>query len=432
MSDLQAHIWSTPLVDTHDHQWREEEYLRTPVDVLVELFDNYVTADLVVAGASPEAVKRLLDASEPDVRARFAGVQKAWEACQFTGYGEAVRLIARTAFGIEAITPDALEQAQRGMGHRRNPGERLRILKEFGNLDHVQVDHFSRPVEPDPSGPEFFLYDISWAALAQGDVDAESLQRETGVEVKDLASLRRAMEVVFERYGRFAIAVKSQHAYARTLEWHPREDSEAEAVLQKVLRRQEVSLQEKLCLGDWCWARGVELAGEYQLPFKTHTGYYAGWGRMPVHYIPAGNMWELLATYPGTRFVLMHIAYPYCDELVALAKRYPNVYVDMCWAWSIDPYSAGDFLRRFLHTVPINKLFAFGGDSRLPWATVAYATQARQGIWQALQAEVSDGSLSEKQAMHMATRVMRENQYECFDIVGRRQNILQALGGQTA
>ena len=36
----------------------------------------------------------------------------------------------------------------------------------------------------------------------------------------------------------------------------------------------------------------------------------------------------------------MHIAYPYSDELVALAKHYPNVYVDMCWAWSIDPYSA--------------------------------------------------------------------------------------------
>lgn len=80
MTDLQHHIWTTPLVDTHEHQLIEEEYLRTPADVLVELFDNYVTADLVVAGATPDAVKRLLDASDPDVRARFEGVRAAWEA----------------------------------------------------------------------------------------------------------------------------------------------------------------------------------------------------------------------------------------------------------------------------------------------------------------------------------------------------------------
>jgi len=429
MSDLRAQIWSTPMVDTHEHQCREEDYLQTPVDVLVELFDNYVTADLVVAGASPEAVGCLLDASIRDVRARFEGVQEAWEACHHTGYGEAVRLIARLAFGIDSITPDTLEEAQSRMNHSRTAGERLRILKDFGNLDHVQVDHFRRPVEPDPSGPEFFLYDIAWAAFSQGEIEVEGIYREAGVEVKDLASLRRAMEAIFDSYGRYAIAVKSQHAYGRTLEWHSRNDSDAEAVLAKLLRGQPITPEEKLCLGDWCWARGVELAGDYNLPFKTHTGYYAGWGRMPVHYIPAGNMWELLASYPKTRFVLMHIAYPYSDELVALAKRYPNVYVDMCWAWSIDPYSAGDFLRRFLHAAPVNKLFAFGGDTRLPWAAVAYATQARQGLWQALQAEVDEGSLTEAQAMKVATRLMRENQYECFDISGRRHNIRQAVSG---
>ncbi len=427
MSDLQEHIWTTPLVDTHEHQRTEQDYLKTPVDVLVELFDNYVTADLVVAGASPEAVKKLMDASDPDIKGRFEGVRRAWEACQHTGYGEAVRLIAKIAFGIDSISPETLDEAQRRSRNTRQPGERLRILKEFGNLDHVQIDHFRRTVQPDDSAPEFFLYDISWAAFCQGDIDAAAIAQESGVEVKDLTSLRRAMEAIFDRYGRFAIAVKAQHAYGRTLRWYPREDSEAEAVLQKVLRQQPVTPEEKLCLGDWCWARGVELAAEYNLPFKTHTGYYAGWGRMPVHYIPAGNLWELLATYPKTRFVLMHIAYPYSDELVALAKRYPNVYVDMCWAWSIDPYSAGDFLRRFLDAAPINKLFAFGGDTGLPWAAVAYATQARKGLLRALQAEVKEKNMTEREAMAVATRVMRQNQYECYDIEGRRANILHVM-----
>jgi uncharacterized protein len=86
----------------------------------------------------------------------------------------------------------------------------------------------------------------------------------------------------------------------------------------------------RLCLGDWCWARGVELAIEHDLPFKLHTGYYAGSGHMPVDRIRSGNLWALLSRYPTARFVLMHIAYPYSDELVALAKHCPNVWVDLC------------------------------------------------------------------------------------------------------
>ena len=149
--------------------------------------------------------------------------------------------------------------------------------------------------------------------------------------------------------------------------------------------RKDVSDEDRLCLGDWCWARGVELAIEHDLPFKLHTGYYAGHSRMPVDYIRGGNLCPLLAAYPDARFVLMHIAYPYSDELVALAKHYPNVYADLCWAWSIDPFSASNFVRQFIHAVPANKLFLFGGDTGWPTAAVAYAHQARLWFTRALQ-----------------------------------------------
>ena len=55
-------------------------------------------------------------------------------------------------------------------------------------------------------------------------------------------------------------------------------------------------------------ARGVELTIEHNLPFKIHTGYYAGNDRMPVRRIPAGNMCALFARYLDAKFVLMHIS----------------------------------------------------------------------------------------------------------------------------
>lgn len=427
MTQLAHHITSLPLCDTHEHLHSEREYVEDGPDLLQNLFGNYVPADLVVAGAAQADVDALLDKTNPDVRGRFQAVQPAWEAVRHTGYGEAVRLIARLVYGLDELTASGIEAAQARHAELRQPGQRLRLLREVANLDHVQVDDFVRPCLPDSSGPDFFLYDISWASFSSGTPDLDPLAEETDVEVRDLSTLRCAMEVVFEQNAAVAVAVKSQHAYNRTLQWRQRTDREAAQALAGYLHDPANQPEaDRLCLGDWCWARGVELAIEHDLPFKLHTGYYAGHSRMPVDYIRAGNLCGLLARYLDARFVLMHIAYPYSDELVALAKHYPNVYVDLCWAWSIDPYSARDFVRRFVHAAPANKLFIFGGDTGWPAASVAYAHQARAWLTRALQAEVDEGLLAEGEAIALATRFMHDNQAACFRLAEKKATLRQA------
>jgi predicted TIM-barrel fold metal-dependent hydrolase len=423
MTDLSQHIQETTLMDTHEHLRKEAEYTENGPDVLHDLFGNYVQADLIVAGATQEAVAKLLDSRNPDIEARWAGISAAWQHCQYTGYGESVRLIAKYAYGMDEINLAAIAAAAERNRQLRQPGERLRILKEEGNLDHVQIDDFVWACLPDQSGLDFFLYDLSWAQFCNGEIQVEDLFKETGVNVIDLKTLRGGMEALFDKYGTCAIAVKAQHAYDRTLLWLERSDSDVERVLQKHLSGNDLSEADRLCLGDWCLARGVELAIQHNLPFKIHTGYYAGQGKMPVERIKPGHLCGLLQRYPQARFVLMHIAYPYNDELVAIAKHYPNVYVDMCWAWSINPYAAADFVRRLIHAVPINKLFVFGGDTGWPNAAVAYATQARAWLTRALQVEINDGDLRESQAIALATRLMCGNQKDCFDLEGTRAAI---------
>ncbi len=426
-TDLTYHIDSVRLVDTHEHLRREEDWVENGPDILQDLFGNYVPADLHTAGASPEAMRNLMDPAQ-GIADRFAGIREAWEATQFTGYGEAVRLVAKHIYGIDELTGAALEDAQGTLATIRTPGKRYHILHDLANLDHIQTDDFSWQCTPDTSGPDFFLYDLSWATFCNGQIDPNLIQDETGIEVNGIGTLRQALAAIFEKHAPCAIAVKSQHAYNRTLLWRERSDADAETALNAVLTQPADAIDEatRLCLGDWCWARGVELATEHNLPFKIHTGYYAGNDRMPVHRIPAGNMCDLFARYLDAKFVLMHIAYPYNDELVALAKHYRNIWVDFCWAWSIDPYSSRDFLRRCIHAVPSNKLFAFGGDTAWPTSAMAYAIQARTEIKRALEAEIAEGYLTEKQAMGLATRLMRTNQYDCFDIAGTRANIAKA------
>ena len=427
-TDLETHINETPLCDTHEHLRKENDFVENGPDVLQDLFGNYVCADLVVAGASPEAANELVNSNNPDVKARFEGIRGAWEAVRHTGYGEAVRLIGQHIYEMDELSPEGIEAAQATNEELRKPGQRLRILKELGNLDHVQTDDFCWSCLPDESGPDFFFYDISWAAFCGGTPDFEALANETGIQVKDISSLRQAMEAIFDKYAVHAIAVKAQHAYNRTLLWHERSDEEAaKALAVRLLDPENVSEEDRLCLGDWCWARGVELSIEHDLPFKLHTGYYAGHSRMPVDRIKGGNLCGLLAQYPNARFVLMHISYPYNDELVALAKHYPNVYPDLCWAWSIDPYSSCDFVRRCIHAVPANKVFIFGGDTGWPASSLAYAIQTRKWLNYGLQSEVNDGLLTEAEAIALATRLMYDNQYECFNVEDKKKTNVEAL-----
>jgi uncharacterized protein len=426
-TDLAAHIQSLRLIDTHEHMCKEKDYLEQAPDILEQLFHNYPSSDLVVAGAEKDAMKRLLNRGDPDIAGRFRGIQAAWETMQFTGYGEGVRLAAKQVYGLDELTPDGLAAAQEKNRALVQPGERLRLLRDVANLDHIQTDDFRFACLPDASGPGFFLYDISWAGFSSGEDETKQIRDETGIAVRNLATLREAMESIFSKYATYAIAVKTQHAYSRTLRWEERDEADVARVLEKRLGGAELDTEEKLVLGDWSLARGAELAARNNLPVKIHTGYYAGSGYMRMDRISAEHLCPLLIRYPDTRFVLMHVSYPYSDEIVALAKHFPNVYIDMCWAWSIDPYSCADFVRRMIHAAPANKLFAFGGDSFWPAISVAYSIQCRRWLTRALEAEVRDGLLSEKQAIDLATRWMRGNQEACFDIAGTRAAIRETI-----
>lgn len=174
-------------------------------------------------------------------------------------------------------------------------------------------------------------------------------------------------------------------------------------------------------------ARGVELATEHDLPIKIHTGYLARTAQlgnhMQVDRLRTAHLAPLLMEYPDARFVLMHIAYPYSDEVISMAKHFSNVFIDLCWAWSINPLASKEFVRRFLHAVPVNKLFGFGDDAMTPSMAYAYAVQMRRWLTRALDEEVTDGSMTTRQAIETATRLLRRNQLACFDIEGRQKAV---------
>ncbi len=131
MTDLAAHIQATPLADTHEHLGTHGALAEHKSDILRELFDGgYITADLIVAGADPKDVERLVAGTDPDIAGRFRAVETAWQRCQHAGYGEGVRLTARIVYGVKEISAQTLAAAQsRGDVLLREPSTSLRLLK---------------------------------------------------------------------------------------------------------------------------------------------------------------------------------------------------------------------------------------------------------------------------------------------------------------
>jgi len=122
--------------------------------------------------------------------------------------------------------------------------------------------------------------------------------------------------------------------------------------------------------------------------------------------------------HPTARFVIMHITYPYQDEAIVLAKHYPNAYIDLCWAWIINPVASVRFVKEFLKAAPANKLFTFGGDYTLVEMVPGHARMARQGLAQAVSELVDEGWVESRDVHDLVERLMRGNAHEVFDYPG--------------
>ena len=147
---------------------------------------------------------------------------------------------------------------------------------------------------------------------------------------------------------------------------------------------------------------------------------------MDLRHVEPARLTNLFVQYPAARFDLFHIGYPYQEEVLALAKHFSNVYVDMCWVWIIDPQASGRFLKQFVTAVPANKLFAFGGDYEVAEPVYGHLRIARDGIARALGELVDDGYLGSSEALTIARRILRENAMEVFRVEEKRDRARRA------
>jgi hypothetical protein len=376
---------------------------------------HYALDDLMVAGMSQADAAKF---SSPDVAPKDKWVLFApyWPYIHQTAYGRAVLLSIQKLYGEDDLSIGNVERITDKLRGMVQKGYYYHVLHDVAGVESCQVNSLDRTFRV-TEYPDLLFQDLSTVPLGS-EVNLDTLRRETGLPVTNLNEGYQAIDWYFEEYGQQAIATKNQSAYSRRLDYLNVPAEDAAPLFEHFAKGEDVGGAGLKAIQDHLWRYTVSRATVYGLPVKMHTGYYAGTRHMPLERVSQNlkDLCPILNDFPNTRFVLMHICYPYQDELIALAKHYPNVYVDLCWAWIVNPAATTRFVKEFLMAVPANKLFTFGGDYTAVENVVGHADIARHGLSLALSGLVNEGWLSEKESLALVDPLMRGNAQSVFHI----------------
>jgi len=411
--EIKEKVDTIRVIDTHEHLYEEQERLNKPID-FIDLFDQYACYDLQSAGMPAADWERCLQPDTP-AEEKWQLFEPFYFAARNTAYLKATEIAMRDLYGINKLDAQSCHQLTERMRQRNQPGILKWVLQDKCGIERSHVTSLNDPFFRTQTDDSILQQDLCVQYLLAWPLPLEDLEQDTGVTINHFKDYAQAIDTLFERFGPLAVAIKQQSTYWRVQKFDQVSDGAAEGAFERaMLRPLRATDADRKLLQDWSLHRCLRLAIEYDLPIKMHTGYRNGINTMDLNHCRARDLVNLFFDYPRGRFDLFHMGYPYQEEVLALAKQFSNVYVDLCWAWIMDPQASSRFLKQFLTAVPANKLFGFGGDYWMAEPIYGHLELARNGIARALSEMVEEQYFSLEQALNIAQRILRNNALEVF------------------
>lgn len=418
-------VSETHFQDTHEHlppeTKRIEEKSLGKLDFSY-LFSHYLDSDLLSAGMPVADFERFFS-STVDIEEKWRLLSPFYKYTSSTGYGKCLSKSLKILWNLDGINHSNYERLNRLLVNQVQPGFYREIIRGKTRIDQVQINAMetvfgSDVYRDDPTDSELFRHDFCTLKIAT-QWDLSVLSGLLGTEIKSLYDCHEAISNAFNRYGKKAVSIKDPCAYWRDLDFFSVTDEEASQIIsQYLVNKSSVSAQQYNAVGNNLFRHALRESQQYNLPVKIHTGFVAGSNHMNLKRVKSNleHLCSIISDFPEINFVLMHITYPFQNELLAMAKHFTNVYVDMCWSWIIDPISATEFLSKFLVTAPNNKIFTFGGDFIPVELIPGHAQMAREGIVRSVYQLLQGNFISHREVEVIIPRIMHENASNFFSL----------------
>jgi hypothetical protein len=423
------HVSGLEIIDTHEHLPAFERLREKETDILKEYLIHYLSCDLISAGLPQGDYNKVINHTQP-LMERWKLVESYWKAARNTGYARALDLSVKELYGIDRIDGSTIEELNARFLGSLKPGHYRKVLKEKSKIK-VSILHdipkvndrivFTSDLKCDK---EFFrnAYPIDALVYPQTGEGVRSVGEEAGITITSFDDWLEASETLLDRaLETGAVALKSGLAYQRSLHYVRVTKNEAERCFNEVFKTIYAGtyLPQLLSTGkelqDYMMHFLLRLAAKRNLTIQFHTGIQEGNGNYLYHSDPA-LLTNLFLEYPDVDFDIFHMGFPFQGVVGVLAKNFPNVFIDMCWAHILSPTASIDALAGWIDSVPVNKISAFGGDYLFVDGVYGHQCLARENVSKALARKVEEGVIDLERASEIAGLVFYENPLKIFKL----------------
>jgi hypothetical protein len=229
---------------------------------------------------------------------------------------------------------------------------------------------------------------------------AQELLARLGLEPSSYDEYREALSTVVSCLpSRNKVGLKNALAYDRSLNF----DDLDEDAARRAWGQRNPDEHEKKAFGDCVVDTLCRLAGERGIPFQMHMGSALISGSRPL------NAVGLIERNPRTRFLLMHLGYPWSGELLGMAFVYRNIWIDLSWSWLLSPSQFVHSLHEAIDVLPDESRMMVGGDTWHVEETYGAITAARRLIASVLDDKVKSGYFLRADAERLGRKILWEN-----------------------
>jgi uncharacterized protein len=202
------------------------------------------------------------------------------------------------------------------------------------------------------------------------------------------------------------VALKNALAYDRDIQF----DEPDEAQARNAWQNPNASPAEQKAFGDFVVDRLCSLAGERDVPVQMHLGTAIIRGSHPLK--AAG----LIERHPKTRFLLMHLAYPWSTDLLGMAFVYRNIWIDLTWSFLLSPSHFKRAFHEAIELLPDEGRMMLGGDNWHAEESFSTFRTARGLVAEVLQEKLDHGYFSPADAERLAKKIFVSNAESFFAV----------------
>ncbi len=418
---LLERIREIEIIDTHEHIMRQEDARKERLHLFRVFEYSYARLDFVTAGMPPEVWER----NNPrEIWAVWRGFQ---EQVGLTHFFKNVIRALQDLYGLEGnrITEDNWPElsAKIVKAYERKDWYEY-VLSKRAKVRISFLDNFWS-VESFPFNPAIFVPVLRTnpLILGRGFVSqypkgkftptlVEALADDLEISLADFESYLMLIDTAIHRYkDHGAPAVKIGTAYERSLFFESVSRDEAARLYARTPT--ELSTNEQKKLQDFMAHYVIQKATQEDLPVQIHTGILARNANTLANSNPE-NLNNLFLQYPETKFVLLHLSFPYIRQAFSLSKMFPNVFLDFCWVPMLSEKVAAQALDEFLDLVPYSKLM-WGGDSFRVEGAYAAACVTREVMASVLAERVKKGDMDLEMAVRVSEAILHGNARDLFE-----------------